>query len=233
MTIDSDKQSFAPGREVILYELDCTGLGGELWYYCNSADEASPVSWGGNVYTPVPIDADGFEINGRGSLPTPKVRVSNVFGLASTLTQGFNDILGAVITRYRTFEQYLDSGATPDPTQHFPPDIFKVERKSSQNAIFVEWELSAAMDHEGRMLPGRQMLRDSCDQRYRKWNGSAFDYSKATCPYVGSVYYGSDGALQTSAALDKCGKRLSDCRKRYGTNPLPYRGFPSLSRIRM
>jgi phage-related protein len=76
------------------------------------------------------------------------------------------------------------------------------------------------------------MLRDVCSQIYRRWNGSAFDYVKATCPYVGAASYDKLGNYVSSAG-DVCGLRVSDCKLRFGANnELPYLGFPALARVR-
>ena len=77
-----------------------------------------------------------------------------------------------------------------------------------------------------------------CTHRYRLWRpndllpeGGQFDYSCAECPYTGNNYFLKDGSTTTSPADDACGKRLSDCKKRFGeTAELPFGGFPGISR---
>ena len=107
--------------------------------------------------------------------------------LPSAIINDLGDPLGATVTRWVTFTDYLDDGPTPDVDEHFLSQIFVVERKKSQNKVFVEFDLSAAMDQEGRLLPARQVLRDTCTLEYRKFNSQTglFEYETATCPYVG------------------------------------------------
>ena len=90
------------------------------------------------------------------------------------------------------------------------------------------------MDQEGRKLPGRQVLKDACTHIYRFPDGMGdFDYTNATCPYVGTDYFEATGASTNDPALDKCGKKLSDCRLRFGQHGvLPTRAFPGVARVR-
>ena len=81
-------------------------------------------------------------------------------------------------------------------------------------------------------LPGRTVLRDLCAWRYRTWDGSAWDYSAAECPYTGTAYFdGSDTAVN-EAEDDVCSRRLSGCRARFGSGSvsLPFGGFAGVLR---
>jgi hypothetical protein len=92
------------------------------------------------------------------------------------------DLLGATLTRLRTFRRFLDGEPDADPTAHFEPDIWRLERKTRQDAVLVEWELASVLEQEGRRLPGRQMLRDLCSHSYRRGTSSGFDYAAAAAP---------------------------------------------------
>jgi len=246
MAIAADKQKLNPGRRIELFDFDATALGGSFFRFVSGFQEPQPLNWKGNAYSPIPIDAEGFERSGRGSLPTPVLRISNVLLLPSAVINAIGDPLGAKVTRWVTFETYLDDGATPDPDEHFIPDVFVVERKKSQNKIFVEFELSAAMDQEGRLLPARQILRDTCTHEYRKFviSQNSFDYSCATCPYVGrdevqggaeDPFFRADGSSTADPNEDACGKKLSDCKLRFddiADGRIPGRFFPSVARTR-
>ncbi len=156
-----------------------------------TSPDVTPIQWRGNTYTPVPIVADGFEVSGRGSLPTPSLKISNVALLPSSVINQFGDPVGAKLTRWITYSHYLDDGELADPNEHYIPEIWLVERKKSQNRIFVEFELSAAVDQQGRNLPGRQILRDACVLRYRQYvpgtNPPEFVYNQTDmgCPWAG------------------------------------------------
>lgn len=234
MTIEEKKQLLTPGRRVELYEFDATDIGGSSYNFVSSWQEEQPLNWKGKVYTPIPIKADGFEINGRGTLPTPRLQISNVLLLPGAIINDIGDPIGAKVTRWVTFSDYLDDGPDPSPDEHFDPQIFYVERKTIENRVFVEFQLASAMDHEGRKLPKRQIIRDTCPLIYRAFDPETgqFDYTKATCPYAGTSYFKANGDSTGDASQDICGKRLVECRKRFGSSPLPFGGFPAVSRVR-
>ncbi len=229
--IKRDVQKSSPGEIVQLFDIDATSIGGEVYRFVKGTDHGQPVRWQGHVYMPRDFEADGFEINGQGTLPRPTLRVAHINSALLGATRELGDMLGAVVTRWRTFAHYLDDGPQADPNAHFAPDVYRIDRKASQNKIFIEWELAAAMDQEGKQLPGRQILRDTCTHVYRRWTGSGFDYAEATCPYVGTRYYDLSGR-PCAASSDQCGKRLSDCELRFRHQPLPTRAFPGVARTR-
>lgn len=134
------------------------------------------VYWGGNVYTPLPIATSGFEQSTRGALPTPHIKVANgiVGNVIANLIDAFDDLVGAKITRYRTYAKHLDNGAEPDRFKHFRPDSFVINRKVSQNKLLIEWELSTAIDQQGMLLPARTLLRDYCPWQYRRYKTDGF-----------------------------------------------------------
>lgn len=218
---------------VDLFTLDGTDIGAPILRWVAGSLGDALIYYQGNAYTPTPVQAEGFEWNGRGSLPQPKIRVGNVFGAITAMNIAYADMVGATVTRLRTFKKNLDGQTEADPESHWPPEIYRVERKSAQNHLMVEWELSAAIDQEGKMLPGRQCIRDTCMWAYRRWNGVSFDYTKATCPYTGTATFKADGTTAATNAEDVCGHRLSDCKLRFGANnPLPFGGFPGMLKIR-
>lgn len=229
------QQSTSLDAKVEIWTLDLTALGGTVLRFTLGPADGQPVLHDGKSYPPVPIETDGFEWSGSGPLPTPKLRVSNINLVMSGLVQEFQDLVGAKVTRLRTLRRFLDGQPLADPAAHWPLDIYRVERKSAQTKLAIEWELSAAMDQEGRKVPGRQITR-LCDQRYRVWDPDTetFDYSKATCPYVAAQSYDRFGDPVSSDADDVCNKQLvTGCQARFGeSSVLPFRGFPGVARVR-
>jgi lambda family phage minor tail protein L len=225
--ISEANQGFAPGALVVLFELDTTPLGGvDILRFTSTAFASTVITWDGNDYTPVDVEANGFEFK-SGQLPQPSIRIVNVNNVVSSVIFEFADLVGAGFRRIRTYQQFLDGQPGADPTAKFPDDVFVIERKVTQNKVFVEWSLSAKMDQEGKYLPGRQVLREICTHTYRR--GSAigeFDYTGVTCPYVADPSYDEQGNL-TIVPNDRCGKRVFDCKRRFGENGiLPGRFFP-------
>lgn len=234
MTLESNIQKFAPGELVTMFVIDLTSLGGEIFRITPGPLDGEIVQFDGNSYFPVPVDATGFAWNTKGSLPRPSLRISTLASLVNAAVVEFDDLLGGTVYRIRTFAEFLDNGSNPDPSATFPIDVYRVERKSNQNKVFIEWELSTYIDQEGLQLPRRQVLRDSCTHTYRFWDKALnqFSYVNVTCPYTGSASFDQND-VACNPALDVCSKKLSGCRKRFGENGiLPTRAFPGVSRVR-
>jgi lambda family phage minor tail protein L len=220
------------GTFVDLYTIDLTSVGGDVRYWTPShATGDTPLVWNGHSYTHVDIQIEGFAKVTSGSLPRPQVGISNAFNVVGALAALYGDLIGCPITRTKTLYEYLDDQPGADNTQYWPLEIYRVERKVSQNKNKVVFELSSVIDSPNARLPRQLMSRDVCLLRYRRFVNGSFDYTKATCPYVGGAYYDRDGN-QVSASLDVCGKKVSDCKLRFGANAtLPFGGFPGLGRV--
>lgn len=223
--IATEIQKLAPSAIIVLYEIDTAAVGGTLYRFHDGKNGlVGDVVWQGNTYTAFPIEASGFEWNGKGQLPRPKLSVSNVMGTISALVVAYDDLAGCKVTRIRTLAKFLDavnfSGGNPtaDPTAEFARDIYYVDRKSAENRDAVEFELAASLDLAGVGLPRRQIIQNYCPWAYR---GSE-------CGYTGTAYFDINDQPVASAAQDVCGKRLSSCRVRFGQySELPYGGFPA------
>ena len=231
--IASEVQKLEQDALVDLFEVDPTVQGGDIFRFTNSINAGTALMFDGNAYPPAAVKAEGFETNGRGALPTPTLQVGNVTAATNAAAISSDDILGAKVTRIRTYRRHLDDGDDPDPEAMFPPEVYYLSRLGERTRIFVTWELTAALDQEGVKLPRRQVLRDSCIWVYRAPDGNGgFDYGKAECPYVGGSYFDQTGA-PTTASGDKCGKRMSDCKLRFGEDgELPFSGFPGVARVK-
>lgn len=234
-------QSPKPGDLVVLFRLDATSAGGQVYYFAQGAYDTEGVTFGGVYYTPVDVEFSDFETNGNGALPTPKMRIANANGVIQGMVNAYGDLMGCPISRVRTFRRFLDGEPEADPSAYYGPDHFRIERKVSENPVFIEWELSASIDQEGKMLPGRQVIRDTCLWRYRHYDpddptaaADGFVYPKGTaaCPYAGTANFDRLDR-PTTKNKDVCARRLSSCEKRFGTGvELPFGGFPGVARVR-
>lgn len=233
---DLTELSQAPALDdlIELFELDATALGGDLYRFVCGLDGGAQVQWDGNIYAAMPVEATGFEWSGQGQLPRPKLKVANVSGVFGAAAIGLDDLLGATLRRIRTFAQFLDNGDNPDPDAIYPIDVYRIDRKSAQNKVYLEFELAAALDQEGVYLPRRQVLQGYCSHRYRRWDADAgaFDYAKATCPYAGTTFFTENGTATIAPSQDQCSKKLTGCQARFGRQPLPTRAFPGVARVR-
>lgn len=163
-TFQEEGQALIVGDYVELYEIDTTVIGGaDIFRFIPHRFETPDleVEWKGNTYIQFPVEMDGFEQQATGTAPPqPTMRVSNVnkFILAAVLELG--DIIGAKVTRWRTYARFLDNGETPDPNAHYAPDIYYVQQKTGHNKQGFEFTLSSALDLPGIKLPRRQILKD-------------------------------------------------------------------------
>lgn len=82
----------------------------QTYYFHNGTNENenSNIVFNNIQYTRMPIEAEGFEYNGK-QTPRPTLKISNVLGTITTilltLPQGLE---GAKVTRIRTLERYID-----------------------------------------------------------------------------------------------------------------------------
>lgn len=230
--IATDQQRLEQGTLITLFQLDVRRFGDGILRFCSTSVSGVPVMFDGQEYLPIPIKAEGFSWNGSGTLPRPTLTLAAMDLSFLSLVISGDDLIGCPVTRIRTYRKYLDDGQSPNPEATYPPDHYVIERKTSQRRTLLQFELSAAMDQQGKMLPARQVLRDSCSHRFRQWIDGAWSYAGVTCPYTGETMYDRSGAETFEPKLGRCGKRMSDCKKHFGsTAVLPFYGFPGVGRI--
>jgi len=112
--IITDAHSFEPGDIIELFELDLSTGSADSSYqifrwHSGTDEHLQEIVWQGNRYLPFPIEAEGFEYTGKGSIPRPTLTVANITSLLSNAINQYDDLIGAKVTRKRTFGKYLDS----------------------------------------------------------------------------------------------------------------------------
>jgi lambda family phage minor tail protein L len=226
---DATSHSLAPNSAWLsLFTLDLTSLGGAIINWTPGPLNGAAVSFAGIAYQPLPIEAQGFEYTGQGPLPTPTLKISNINNLPMSLVIAYQDCIGAIVSRFRTYQKYLDGQPSGGTGMCTGTDMFRVERKAHADKSYVQLELAAASDFQGLQLPGRVVLQNACTHTYRTWNGTTFVYG--SCPYTGSAYFDINTDPVTEPSQDICGRRLNDCVARFGaTTPLPTRAFPGVA----
>ena len=223
-----DLAAIAPSAIIELFEmtLDSTLHGSTdtyRWHNGANANVSGNIVWNGNSYVRLPIKAEGFEYSNTGTLPRPTLTISNLDGVMTTLlllvnaTTAGNDLGGATVKRIRTLKKYLDGEAAADPHAKFPDEVWYVDRKANESRDSVSFELASKFDLAGVMIPKRQIIANICQWRYRS----------TECGYTGSNYWNINDQSVGTLAEDKCGKRLSSCKLRFGaTAELPFGSFP-------
>lgn len=233
------QQLLTPGQLIALYTVDLSTIGVQAAFnFTTSTSKTGVVRFRGVSYQTLDVKCEGFEYDGSGALPRPKISLTNVTRLMSSAAILQNDLLGARFIRTRTYGQFLDDGPTPDAEAAYGTDVYRFYQKVEHNKRVISWILAAAMDQEGVQLPRRQVLRDVCLWRYRRsvpdanGNFAGYDYSKAQCPYTGDQAYDINGN-PTTPDKDAPGRHVVNCCKvRFGASAeLPFAGFPGVGRI--
>jgi lambda family phage minor tail protein L len=211
-----DLSVLAPNAIIELFQLrlDSTLHGSSTIYYFHNGVNAAVtgnITWNGQAYVRLSIEATGFDYSSTGSLPRPSLTVSNIGSSITSLllqvnliTAG-NDLGGAKVVRIRTLKKYLDGEAGADPHAKFPDEIWYVDRKANENRAAVEFELASKFDLVGVMLPRRQIIANVCQWAYRG----------GECGYNGTDYYDINDDKVELVGNDVCGKRLSSCNVRF------------------
>lgn len=234
--IEQQKQELSPEGVVTLWVLDATAIGGSLIRFTSQAESDSALVFDGETYLPVPVRASGFERSTRGSQPRPEIEIRDPSKLILAMIASTNGLRGARLTRIRTFRDHLDDGADPDPLAIWPPEIYRINRRIPRdNRVAVAFELANSTDQAAVPIPRSVATKGFCDFVYRRHDAQSDTFvidAHDPCPFDGAALFDAEGVSTADKAQDVCGKRLSDCKLRFGENaPLPYRGFPGLRRF--
>ena len=242
--ITNDLQGISPTAIIELFqlELDAAQHGVDVIHYLSGLNQGGlqAITFGGQAYTAIPLEAEGFSYSGQGSLPRPTLRLSNLFGTITGLIAPLpNGLEGAKVTRIRTLARYIDninfsSGSnpfgTPDSTATFPKEIYYVDRKSVENRSLIEFELASAFDLAGVRAPKRQCI-SRCQWVYKSVE-CGYDPAVGPGKVVNGVTFTrftANDVGTTADGEDVCGKRQSSCECRFGeNNELPFGGYPGI-----
>lgn len=232
--IATDMQRLEREPRLQLFEIDATAYGDGVLRFTPIVDGQDNwvVQFGGNVYYRLPIKADGFEWNGAGTAPRPTLTLTAEDLAFLGLVMRNQDLVGCPVKRIQTHRKYLDDGAAANPSASYPIDSYRIEKKAKQVRRELTFELSTPMDQQGKKVPARQVIRDTCMHRFRYWANGQWNYNGVTCPYAGEAMYEPNGAQTSDPTKAKCGKRLKDCKIHFGQDAtLPMFAFPGVGRI--
>ena len=66
------------------------------------------ITWQGQKYIPIAVEAEGFEMLGDRRLPRPRLRVANNNQLITYLLQNNKDLVNSTVVRKKAFVKNLD-----------------------------------------------------------------------------------------------------------------------------
>jgi len=231
-SINAEIAKLEPSSQVFLYEIDLTPVypqtinttslptnqpiqNGILRIYNDynlynmSTNPYGIITWKDKQFFPMPIFADGFEMNSAGTLPTPRLFISNNSPDSSTNSfykyirmeiESLGDIVGAKFTRIKTFLKYLKGSNfsgnvnpfTDDPSIseiELPKDVYYIDRKNQEDNLTLEYTLGSILDVEGVSLPGRTIFASKCPFQYRG-EGCLYEYDSRRSAVHSGVYAG-------------------------------------------
>tara|TARA_R100001086_G_scaffold149566_1_gene79450 strand:+ start:2442 stop:3245 length:804 start_codon:yes stop_codon:yes gene_type:complete len=240
--ISDEIQKLAPSALIELFELTYTaavnGIDQTVRYHAGTNQIRSNIVFGGKTYSALPVQVTGFDKKTQGTLPRPKLKVSNVNNALSAFIQLYNPLQGKV-QRIQTHKKFLDDVNFPtlsNPTADSEAivtkdDIWYIDRISAENPEFVEFELSPKINLQGFRIP-RRVITEHCPWEYR---GTECGYKGSRCYNLRDeeITVDENGQQLTQAqkrALDRCGHKYSSCQVRFrkgdnGERDLPFGGF--------
>lgn len=231
MSIRTDEQRLSLPAIVELFEIDAAAIGGQAMRFVTGPWNGAAVRYGGVEYSAAPIEIAGIRYGGSLS-SRPTLSISRLDAAVAAAVLGTGRWRGAAVSVTRTLTAYLDGEDEADPARHWPAETWLIEKLLSESKAAVSWQLASPLDIDGRQLPGRQILRDVCNWRYREWTGAAWDYAHAQCPYTGANYFDAGDNAAAGADGDVCSRRLSGCKARFPGAPIPFGGFLGVGRVR-
>ena len=250
-------QGIAPGALIELFQLELNvpqhGVAETYYFHAGtSLSNNEDLIWAGQSYMALPIEVEGFEYSGQGTLPRPRMRVSNIMGtitaLILTLPEGLE---GAKFTRIRTLARFIDSANFPAGVDYLlTEDSFALMYEDS---TFIYQEVGNPF---GTPDPTAEFPREiyfvdrkSAENRdvVEFELASAFDmagirapkrqcitrcqwvYRSNECSYTGTNYFNVSDVAVGNANEDICGKRVDSCKARFGQSAeLPFGGYPGI-----
>lgn len=173
--IASAVQGIAPSALIELFqlELNVTQHGVSETYYFHAGTSMSnngDLIWNGQPYMALPIEVEGFEYSGQGTLPRPRLRISNILGTITTLILTLPEGLeGAKLTRIRTLARFIDSANFPAGADYLlTEDSFALMYEDS-TFIFQEVGNRLALPIQLLSFHGRFTLWIASQQRTATW----------------------------------------------------------------
>lgn len=151
MTARSHTQKQQLGPFIELFTLDD---GATLFHFTPQTDgSGGSLVFNGDTYTPLPCEISGIsETSTKPSTATLTISQLNKYMFSAIAT---GDVVGAKLTRIRTFEELLSS-----PTETLPTQIFTVRAVSRLNKLMAVFQLSSVLELNKTTLPARLCYSD-------------------------------------------------------------------------
>ena len=239
----SDLQSIAPSAIIELFQLELNAAQhgvNETYYFhagTNATGSNGDIVWNGQAYLAFPIEATEFEYTGTGSLPRPKLRVSNIYGTITGIILTLpNGLEGAKVTRIRTLARYLDAANFPlsgdilltedsfallleDDSSILMEPINPTEDPTAEfprEIYYIDRKASENRDLiEFELAAAFDLVGVRAPKRQCVANVCQWTYRGSECGYAGNAYFNFNDVPVGAIGQDVCGKRLRSCELRF------------------
>ena len=147
------------------------------------------------TYVALPASLEGISIDSEGASARPTITIANAETIfrSAIETPGFTnkDLIGCRVTKRTTLKKHLATGSTNSAPVEFPVSIYIIDRISSEDSIFVQFELTTPYDLEKITLPRRIIIGKYCS-----WEYQGFQVGDAT-RQRGACYWKRNSSLGT------------------------------------
>ena len=175
--INIDVHDLEPTAVIEMFELDISPFNAGIFrFHPGTNGIHTNIVWQGNDYMALPMEVEGMEIKGDGTLARPTLTFANIEGYISKIINTYDDLIGLKVRKKTTYLKYLDAinfvgsdnpYGIPDPDSHFLDQVFVVNQKVTETSSVVQFELSSPMELENVILPARQVIANYCSWQYR------------------------------------------------------------------
>jgi lambda family phage minor tail protein L len=175
-----------PSTLVVLFEIklkdeDDNSIGSYRFHAGENGFETS-INFKNNEYLYLPVEANGFDATDE-SLPRPTIKFDNTDGFFSLKTNLFRDFVGFEVIRTKTFVKFLHQSNFPNETNPYgsgteaayPDEEYVVNAKTMENSNYVQFELVSKLEKEGGIVPGRKVVYNVCQWKYRSEHGCGYN----------------------------------------------------------
>lgn len=239
-----------PDAVIELFHLQFTaatnGLDDNLYFHAGTNGIPTSIVFGGITYTAAPIEADGFEKTGKGTLPRPILRVANVNNaITSLMHRATNPIdpLMAKATRIKTMKKFIDAVNFFDQvytyqdgntavTQGNDTLILAAHGTGDETARFPDevWYIDRISSENQQVvefeLASKLELTNVLLPGRTVVEHCPYRYRGPDCGYEGGPVATEADVATSNATEDRCGKKVTSCRLRFANTTLPFGGFP-------
>jgi lambda family phage minor tail protein L len=165
-----------PSAIIELYELYYNVTEEPFRFHAGTNNLVKDIIWNGNSYYASAIEVEGFEANIIGRLPRPKVTVSNVDYVISSILRDYSDFRNGKFVRVKLFLKHLDAVnfdggenpfGTPDPLAYISKEKYLISQKIIENKQLVQFELITPFDLQSLETATRAIYGRYCYWQYR------------------------------------------------------------------